>query len=729
MNNTHKILTRRCVLWAAVMLVAASTGYAQGDIDPNAALAISVKMTARRYADSIVLRWAPEKALAWRAGLNAGYAIERAPVDRKGKVGAFESVAARVMPWTPEQWLSAAEVVEGRMANGSAADTLQSQYMQVAQALAEPDGAEVRINGGSGDDDLKAMLESKNQFEMQYGMALLAAERSVPAAQGLGLRYVDRTAKPGQAYVYRVRFLGRAEPYTVRPGEFTVPAEVYTPVKRPDAVGAVGQDGTVILQWWALAEYSGYVVDRSSDNGATFVRLTRVPIVTLRAATTENDIESYVDTALVNGRRYTYRVIGMTAFGDEEVLGEVVGIPRDRTPPGMPTAHAEHLPPRVVHVTWDMPEPVAADLAGFHIGRDTADAGRFPRVTRALLAPGAREFFDTLRVAAGTTYYRVEAVDSGGNVSRSFSAYVTFVDSTPPGAPQWVKGTMDTNGIVRLVFRPNSEPDVMGYRVLRSNDPDHEFSAVMETFGAGDAARMRDTVIVDTVEVRTLTKYVYYRLVALDYHFNESELSDMLAVPRPDVIPPVPPVVTGVHSTDTSVVLEFVPSSSRDLKRHILYRRATGVERWDSVANVGRDDSMFVDMIGESHARYDYAMRAADSAGLQSELSNIVSAETYDTGIRPTVTDVRAEYDSARGEVRLRWNYPGLRENFRYLIYRGADGIPPTMIAVVKDRAASSFVDGAPEGATVEYAVKVIADSGAESRLSDRAAVHVQRVR
>lgn len=713
---------RAAMLAAAVAMVAAAPCSAQDD-DPNAALSITVKITARRYADSVVLRWAPEKALAWRAGTAGGYTIERAALDRSGKPGAFERLGSPVMPWTDEQWTAAAEVLEARAAAGSAADSVQGVYMQVAQALLEQ-SAEVRIDA-PGDDDLKDLLERKSQFEMQYGMALLAAERSPAAAQGLGLRYADRTARAGQAYVYRITLLGRTEPYNVAPGEIRVGADVYRPPTRKDAVGTAGQDGLVVLQWRAFPDYSGYVVDRSE--GGAFRRMTSVPIVTLRAVRTDNDIESYVDTGLVNGRRYTYRVIGMTAFGDEELVGEVVGVPRDRVGPGMPTVQAEHMPPRAVKITWSMAEPVASDLVGFHIGRDTADEGAFKRITSRMLPAGAREFTDTVRSVDGPLYYRVEAVDSGGNASRSFSAYVTFVDSTPPGTPRWVSGLMDTNGVVRLTFRPNPERDVMGYRVLRANDPEHEFAVVMESFSDDSVSRARDTVLSDTVEIRTLTKYVYYRLIALDYHHNESELSTMLAVPRPDVVPPVPPIITGSLSTDTSVVLEFAPSSSRDVKRHIVQRRREGAERWDSVASTGREDSLFIDLVREARARYEYALLAVDSAGLRSELSNTVTAEIYDSGVRPPVVNLAAAYDSTKGTVRLSWTYPGLREPFQFIVYRASDGAPLATHAVVKDAAARSFVEIAPAGARIEYAVKVVAASGAESRISERALV--QRMR
>lgn len=712
---TMKTTTMKSLLILAItasLVHAIATGQTPKDLDR--ALQHRVGVIAKRYADSVVLRWAPSTSALWVRSKTSGYRVERAEIQGTS-TGPFTALTTDpVRPWTAAQW-------DQYAANTPSTDMEVMGPVTVAALLSDiaMDPADYPTNDPG---QVDALRDARSRFEMTYSMAMLAAERSRDAATGLGMRLVDRTARAGVAYRYRVTLLGDVKPYSVESGTVDVGPD---PTKSQIDNGGLSVDEfdrSVLLKWSNSTGHSTYDVYRSID-GLTYSKLTESPMLTLRngAAPASN---SFLDSNLTNYTVYYYKIVGNNAFAETDVLGIVKAMPRDITPPAMPIAvKAVHEGIRDVMITWEMPEPVENDLAGFLVMRDTAVDGTFEQaVSTALLAKGARSYQDRNVVLGGTYYYQVVAVDTAKNAVRSSPAYVAFADSVSPGPGFLVKGSMDTNGVVRIVVKHPADRDLMGYRLLHANDPSHEFTVRRELFDQDSAFDRNDTIIVDTLQVRTLTKYAYYQVVALDYHFNEAMASNILAVPRPDVIPPVAPVIRDYVVTDSSIVLDVVPSSSRDVRNHVVLRRLLDLGnpdrvQWDSLQRTGRRDSVVEDRSSARSQTYQYAVVAYDSAGNKSPLSNVVSIKRVDNMIRPAVTDVAAVFDSTTKHVTLRWKYAPLDEPHSFVVYkRTSSGLQA--YAMIKDSRTREYIDvrDAVPGST--YAIKVICGSGAESVLS-----------
>lgn len=176
---------------------------AQTTSDLNKALQQRISGIAKRYADSVVLRWAPSTPALWKKAKASGYRIERA----EGQGTFTELAGSPVKIWTPTQWEQYA----------NANPNLDADAMgpvSVAAMLSEEtmDPADYPTNDPG---QVDAMREARSRFEMAFSMAALAAERSRDAATGLGMRFVDKTAKTGVAYQYRITLLGETKPYTV----------------------------------------------------------------------------------------------------------------------------------------------------------------------------------------------------------------------------------------------------------------------------------------------------------------------------------------------------------------------------------------------------------------------------------------------------------------------------------------------------------------------------------
>jgi uncharacterized protein len=700
---------------AVVALFALHTAVkAQTPDDLNKALQHRVAGIAKRYTDSVVLRWAPSTSALWSKAKASGYRIERAELQGT-LAGAFSSlVDAPIKPWTTAQWEQYA----------NANPNLDADAMgpvAVAAMLSEEtlDPADYPTNDPG---QVDALREARTRFEMAYSIAALAAERSRDAATGLGMRYVDRTARAGVAYRYRITLLGDTKPYVVETASIDVAADPTRATFEGAGISVDEFDASVLIKWNNSTGHSTFDVFRSTD-GQNYVKLTSSPLLTLQnEGTTANN--AFLDSNLTNYTVYTYRIVGNNAFAETDVIGIVKAMPRDVTPPAMPMAvKAVHEGVRDVVITWEMTEPVSPDLAGFFILRDTAVDGAFDRaIVEKPLDKGARQYRDENVILGGTYYYQVVAVDTAKNIVRSYPAYVAFADSIPPGPGELVKGTMDTNGVVRIVVQHPSDRDVMGYRLLHANDPSHEFTVRRDLFHEDSVFNRADTIVVDTLEVRTLTKNAYYQVVALDYHYNESVVSNTLVVPRPDVIAPVAPVISDYAVTDSTIALEIVPSSSRDVRNHVVLRRLLDAQNpdrvaWDSVSRAGRRDSVFEDRSPARSKTYQYAVVAYDSAGNKSPLSNIVSITRVDNMMRPVVSDLSATYDSTSKSVTLRWTYAPLDEPHSFVVYKRT-GSGMQSYALIKDAARREYIDVGAGKPSETYAIKVVCTSGAESLLS-----------
>jgi fibronectin type 3 domain-containing protein len=661
----------------------------------------TIAVIARTYQDSVVLRWAPSTPHGWRIANRLGYIVER----RQAGGQTTRLTPEPKVPWPIE-----------RLADALDANPNNS-YLGLAVYALAGDTTLMGLADSLGIDTVGVNAEKNTTL---YGYALFSADNDPLVAEALGLRYVDRNVKAGERYTYRVS-LSEKRDYRIDPGEVTVEVKATGPSPAPANFTAQGLDGRIDLRWEGLAErdYSGYYVYRSDDGGKTFSKMNKTPIVIVAPEVmTVARVARFVDTTIANYKVYRYQVRGIDAFGELGSPGEVEAFGRDLTPPPRPTVkNPEQLGSTRIRLSWEMTES-SPDLAGFAISRSAFIDSNYHDLTKKPLAPTVREYTDEQATEA-EPYYIIAALDTAGNESRSFPIYGMLIDTIPPSVPTGLSGTIDRNGIVHLQWRRGSERNLLGYRVLRANAPNHEFSQL-----TGEVHT--DTTFVDTVEVRTLTRNVYYRVASVNRRYIHSELSSILALRRPDVVPPEAPVFTDVFPTDSSVVLRWAPSTSEDLKWHILYRRLSGEQRWIPIDTLSRNDRSYADSAVQQNTLYEYLIEAVDSTGLNSPAVVPVQARSFDTGVRPPVENLTARYDEKEKRIALRWSYrPRKQESYFFIIYRAARGAPLTKYRSVES-AGMSFTDADLVGSGVyRYAVQVVTENGSASRISDKVQVTI----
>lgn len=691
--------------------------------DLNEALKTKIGIVARSYSDSVILRWAVSKPAVWNICKESGFILERAAVLKDGSYGEFKPVKQGVFkPWTEAEWQTYFDQRPLRI------DTTEIDYEAYAYMFGSPEKADPGKADNSSGNELQDLKDKKSKMDWQLLFAMLSANSSSSSAEGLGLRYVDKNVKPGEKYAYKIKLAGTSPVYIIEEGIVEVKVEKFNPDFAKQTLTASENEGSIGINWKANNELSFYKVERSDDNGKTFKKLTKAPLLTMKSKAGVNDpSEGYLDTLVVNYKPYIYRVYGTTSFAEKVLIGEITAMGRDRTPPEQPfVPQPQQISDNEIKIKWQMSANPAKDLKGFYVGRDSSSSGEFKYIT-PLLPPSSREYIDKSFLQGGSNFYLVEAIDTAGNISQSYPVYVALNDTIPPVKPQWLKGTMDTNGVVTLKLKPNTEKDLMGYRILFSNSPEHEFSPLIESFGNDSVDYTGITEFRDTVSLETTTPNVYYRATALDNRYNESEMSDIIAIRRPDIIAPIVPVIIDVTVTDKSVTLFFAPSSSEDVKYHVAYRHLFGETKWDSLAGLGRADSVFTDKNVKPNIMYEYALLAVDSSGLRSKLSGPVTGRPYYTGVLPVVKNLTVQYDEKKNTSLLHWDYENSKGTY-FVVYRAFGDALPGRYATVREADYRYFSDSKLTGGkgNYKYTVKVFDDFGGESKMSEMVNVNVK---
>ncbi len=691
--------------WFSLAVLCAVVGvFAQQDGIRTA----SIHLLIRSYGDSVVLRWAPTKPGAWRLANAYGYRVWRQelPADTTQPLSSPQLMTASPLkPWTLAQWKERFRHNPNRR---TAAVAVQMLYGKPSVSRQKRGWMEaLRL----------AALELQNR----YSFALLMADLDPMVATGLALRWVDRKVERQKQYVYTVEALVPDSVYVVHPATAVVTVTAPPPIAPPSALSAEEGDGQILLQWQNTGAFTAFYVDRMEEGKGAYQRLTKVPLV--KSGTDGDPLGTWIyrDTAVRNYVQYRYRVIGITPFGEQSPPATVTAMGRDRTPPAMPSiTKALAITNGWVRLQWQWNDTISKDMQGFVIYRSADGKSGYKPLMTQPLSPTVREFVDTTAEPA-EPFYLVAAVDTARNAAFSLPYRAVFIDTIPPAPPAAVFGRIDSQGIVRLWWRWGQEPDLLGYRVLWANDTTHEFSQATNTI-------LSDTVFVDTVALNTLTPFVYYRVVAVDFRRNHSAPSPVLRLRRPDTIPPVPPVLQRVVATNTAIQLKWIPSSSQDVVYQEVQRRTGKRMSWQTLVTLAPQDSLFLDQTAAPDTLYVYRIVAVDASG--NHTSSLLSAETalpriY--GADPVVA-LQVQYDTEQQVVRLRWEYPYQpNQPFWFVIYRGYQARPlePYKAVPATER---TFVDRDFIGKGVyRYAVQVRRQMFGVSPLSPAVMIEVPR--
>lgn len=654
---------------------------------------VHLSLQTRFVGKEVRLRWAPSRAGSWVHLNRIGYVLERSEISEANKKNAWIRVSPLVIKPEPlDQW------------KRFAVNPINKHALVIAQAIYGK-----RFNTTSNAD----LSDRADELSNRYSFALLAADLSFVAAQAAGLGFTDKTIEPGKHYAYRLMAAGKLVNYApVDTAIALANTSQVEPLSRPAWQTPNEGERQVELLWDKTMHsrlFTAYYIERSAD-GKTYQPLTKEPYINMESDVANKSSFVYTDSLPANYKPYSYRLIGITEFGELSPPSEIVrAMGRDRTPPPAPVnLKTKALGGRRVEITWDAQQ--TPDLKGFYIGRSKKSLDDFKPLFDKPLPPNTRRYVDEQANPDTTNYYVVAAADTANNASASMSAYVLFVDSIPPGKPTGLSATVSRAGIVRLSWSKSSETDVKGYIVLAANQRDHQFITVVKQ-------AIPDPVFMDTLQLKTLTESIFYQVKAVDRNNNTSVVSDILEVKKPDVVPPNIPVFSQYDIKSDGVLLEWAASTSKDVVGHVLYRREVKQPVFAKLARIeSKAIHSYVDKSVRPNQRYDYMIRAEDDAGLQSPDSPILPVRVPEFKTRAGVQDFAVQYNNSKKQAEISWQNPPVSDVFT-VIYRAENGgafltlnAPPKGVMQYQDRAIKP-------GVKYEYTTRVFYPDGKSSPL------------
>jgi len=648
-----------------------------------------IKLLARSYQDSIVLRWNVSHVNAWEHTIRNGYQIERMELDDESnevEVDFQPMFTAPMKPWTEAEF-------RARTFPGDSMTAL------AYKCLYHP-SKETRETG----DLVRQMSMVSADQKGRFTMGLLAADLSPKAAMAQGVRWTDKNVTLGKKYIYRV-FSPSEEGHIKTDTAYFILTldDVYTegPMTRPEAYPA---DRYISVRWLTESRFTAYFMERSTDL-KNWEATHNGPIVPWNNRRGEMiDHITMSDSLPANGLRYHYRIRGINAFGEKSpwsdhisaqgIEGFTIEQPRILT--------AENNLGVQVDLTWQVDNSMP--IEGIYVTHaDNGFSENFLPIHEDILPSTISSYTHLRGVEHESNFYKLIVVYENGQVYSSLPKYCIVSDQAPPHKPGGLTGSIDDNGVVTLEWNNNLDPDLTGYFVLMANQDDHEFVNLTPYV-------IQETSFKDTITLSTLTEEVYYKIQAKDESGKISEFSDALMLKRPDIIPPSPPVILDYQVQDSTLFLTWYPSTSKDMVAHMLVMRSNGSE-WRDVEKIMDLDRKIETTIPEE-GMSEYALMSIDDAGLRSE-------PCFPIGVKRIVQSGRIDVDQflaslSDGVVHLKWtienNQPG-----KFLLYRGVDNGPMRRYKTL-DGSSRSFTDNnVQEGRDYVYEIQFRGSSGKKS--------------
>jgi len=660
-----------------------------------------LNLIGKSYGDSVVLRWAPTTPGAWSYLNKTGYVIERASFTDENNFNPAEYQRLSDVPLLPlplADWEGIVNQGPDKELSAIAAQAVYGKSFNTAGAT---------------------LFDAADEFANRYSFALLSADLSAVTAEALGLRFSDKSVEKGRYYIYRVYPVIPGTNYHIDTAFLVLQNLPVTPVPQPKIEKVYEGELNINIAWEKASHepvFSAYYIERSED-GVNFDPLNKIPFINPESDNIENKstLFQYTDSIPENYKPYFYRLIGITPFGEKSPPSEVFrAMGRDKTPPPAPiNVKANQIGDGAVEITWELSEKVP-DLDGFYIGRGDDLDKNFQPIHDQKIPKDSTSFIDYNSDRLSGNYYVVAAVDTAGNGSISMVSYAAVVDSIPPAAPKGLGGTIDSTGVVTLTWELGDEIDLAGYMVYFTNAADHVYSTVNQ-------APLADTIYTDTIQIKTLTRHVYYKIKAVDTRWNYSDYSDALELTRPDIIPPTTPVFSNYKLTEDGINLEWIPSSSEDVMGYDLEIYSN--QELVRVVYVEKRDSLqlytYIDKKIEPGNLYTYVVKAVDESGLRSEPSNPLSVKSVDFKPKESIDNLSILIIQSENSVQLNWSYDPAEKLKRFILYRAVEGATFVTYKSLSPTE-NSFKDSMiRKGIKYEYTIKAVYDNGKQTPFSN----------
>ncbi len=650
--------------------------------------------------DSILVRWAPSSTFAWQLGNKYGYKLERFTIQRDGKptnelLTKTTLTIDSIKPLPKDGW-------QNLIAFDERAAIVQSGiYNEDAKALAK-------------NASIEDLMKAQQDLDMRMGFSLFACDINMQFAKAAGLLYVDKAVKKNERYIYRITIANKLKAKEVFEGLANIGTTQKQVLNKPTIQKIQWGNKIASISWDTRFDkgiYSAYYLEKSLD-GKNFSSVSELPLIAGSEKT--NLTKSSFDDSLINNQSIVYyRLKGLTPFGEIGISSEVKSGHGNELLDMLPiiTSGKGNNEKRTVRIVWTFQQEYIKDLLGFQILRAEIAEGAYSEVNPKMMTPNDTLFIDNNPNTSN--YYKVKAMGKDGEIAISFPYLVNVYDAEPPLAPTGIKGIVNDSGFVVLKWKQNKEKDLLGYRIFKANNLKEEFIELSRDF-------ITKNTFNDTVAIKTLTKEVYYKVVAVDQNFNNSNFSEAYELKKPDLIPPTNPLLSNFKMEKYALSMDWTASASDDVIKYTLQRvdkktyDVYEVMSWNPTKI--KKPSKLIDSTAVMGNTYYYQILAYDDAG-NSSFGRTGELE-FETGVRKPITDFKAVPNFQDRKITLVWSYDKNYEIERYVIYRCKKGEPMEIYQTLLGNKTYLEEKNLPIGNYYQYQIKGEIKGGLRTEIS-----------
>jgi len=668
-----------------------STIYAQDSIPQSP----TVVVKARAKQDKILLRWGVNNKYAWKYGNEYGYSIERTTVIRDGQpLTKPEKIMLTgiIKPKPLAEW----ETFVNK--NDMAAVTAQAIYGENFEMNDQEENQVLRV------------IHLSEELDRRFGFSMFAIDQDFEVAQFTGLGFVDTNVKPNEKYFYQIKSLVPNEILEIKEsGVFISPSEEEALPKPIDFTGYYYKDAFVLIWEYdaMLPYYTSYNLQKSED-GIHYKNVNKRPITKL--ADTKTSGISFTDSITQFNKKHWYRIEGISVFNEKSEPSEaveLVGFNRLQSVPifkeNMPLSDTEVL------LEWSFPVEQENLVKQFDLLWADDAIGPYKMVKEGI-SPKARSLkYNQLE---RINFFKLNAIAKNGKNVMSSPTMVKPVDSIPPLKPKNLIGIVDTLGVVKLSWLANQEEDLKGYKIYRADRPNQEFT-VLNKYSE------TSTQFNDTINLKSFNKKVYYKIIAIDGHYNHSESSKILVLERPDKIPPTSPVFDAYKQENEKIYLKWIKSSSDDVAKEVVYRTVGDNDKWEKIYETKTDTtSHYTDSTIIPGTNYVYTLVAVDKSGLESPPSTPLSIDIIKQLVKPEVKGLYTTIDRENKLIQLFWRYKetGVQE---FLIYKKKKDETFVLFRIANPDEKQLIDIELHPNTTYHYGIKAIFKNGSTSKWTE----------
>lgn len=604
-------------------------------------------------SSSLQLKWLSKSHQGFVAGFKNGYNLYRAEAvsnpDGSEKLLPFEKLNQKViMHWSKDK-------IKREIENDSSV-SIASMFINNAEEFINP--APVT--------DHKEAYKKEQSYEFLMLLGSFSAIVDNKVAEAMGMYFEDVSINPSKKYLYKIEIPGHPD-YT----SYTM----VLPLGDKKQTKVMGLTKTLLseavrLDWYNNnnLEFPYYNIYRSESKNSGFSKLNELPYIGNRGqAVYDKKLTSYIDSFPEYEKTYYYKVVGVNAFEAEGTPSDVVEVKTSYLLKERPVfGDVENINDKSVKLQWVVTEEDKPYIQGFSIKRASSGQGDYKKVNEKMIKPNVFTYEDMTPLSSN--YYSVCAYGKNGDSLCSVMRAILLKDSIPPAKPEFISGTCDTNGIVTITWKKGIEEDLKGYRIFRTFQKSHEPVRVT----VGDIA---DTSYIDTVSIYDPYNSIFYKLIALDKHYNPSLPSDMFEVKIPDFKPPTNGYLEKYSVDKKGITLSFNPSNAYDLKYMYLMRKSKYDLDYKEIVRFAGDSltlKKYTDTSTKSNTIYHYCLVAEDESGLQSSYSKPMVVKQMNKEGRTPVTDLKLIPNRDNKVIKISWTFPKQATGFR--IYRAEAG-------------------------------------------------------